>query len=143
MPELSCSSYHKSPGGFPPGSQLNIYEFLRFCVLCFFCRSVSLRSFCSRSFCLRSSRLLGRGFFLAEAEDRASRAFLRTHTAVLTLVVVDRCQVVFHCNSFELTDLLTLHAADTTSCSMPFSSVHPSPWTDMQRQTDSSCPPSG
>ena len=81
----------KNPGGNPPGSQLNIYEFLRFCVLCFFCRSVSLRSFCSRSFCLRSSRLLGRGFFLAEAEDRTSRAFLRAHTAVLTLVVVNRC----------------------------------------------------
>ena len=78
----------------------------------FLCRSFCLGSFClgscSRGSCLRSHRLSG------DHVNDVTRASLGTQSAVLALVRIDGCVVVFHLDGLKLTCLFAQLAADTS-----------------------------
>ena len=63
-----------------------------------------------RLFCDRFSRC----FFLSEVYDSTCRTLLGTQTAVLALVVVDLCKIVFDSDSIELASLFAFSASDTS-----------------------------
>ena len=63
-----------------------------------------------RLFCDRFSRC----FFLSEVYDSACRTLLGTQTAVLALVVVDLCKIVFDSDSIELASFFAFSASDTS-----------------------------